>query len=588
MRFFILLLTCWLKLGIAATATPLPAAEAFKFSAKVGDPNTVIVAMQPAPGYFLYRERFKLAIPDDKAQLGTMHWPAGRVKHDAVLGEYQVYDHPLALHVPVLGSGAVLADLLVTYQGCAESGFCYPPTTKRLQMHFDRDFSLVKVKVDKQTLLRSSAGQLQKPIQLLSQHNLPWVMLGFLGFGLLLAFTPCVLPMIPILSGIILGQGEKLSKLSAFGLSLTYVLSMAVTYAGLGLSVAVLGSNLQALLQNAWVISLFAALFVALALSMFGLYELHMPKAILRHVHRLNQRQTGGTYVGVVIMGILATLIVSPCVTPPLVGALTYIAQTGDKLLGSAALFSLGLGMGIPLIIIGTLEGKLLPRRGEWMHAIKQLMGILLLAVAVYLLARIIPATLTLMLWGGLAIMAAMLLGALEPTRLSVWYKLRKGVGLLLLFYGAALVLGGALGNDDPLQPLANLHFGRKANTQPQSLHYQRVKTIAEVRQKLKQAKDNGQAVMLDFYANWCISCQLMERTVFSDPRVVNALSGVMLLKADVTVNDNSDRLLQREFQVIAPPTFLFFDKQGRQIPAARLVGEFSAQQFLKNLDLIR
>ena len=371
-KFYSFLIFLCLPLLSLGNEQPPPADQVFKLSAKVA-PKQLQLQWQIKDGYYLYRDRISLAITSSSQQkLGVYHLPDGLNKHHEFLGDFVAYEKELTLNIPLVNS--LPATFILHYQGCAKSGFCYPPQTRLLNL---------QAKTATITDPDANTTELDQITQLLNSHDSFWILLGFLGFGLLLAFTPCVFPMLPILSGIIVGQGQQLTTRQAFLLSLTYVLAMAATYALAGIAAAYAGSYIQGAFQNPWVIGLFSGVFVLLALSLFGLYELQLPAALQQKLLKLSNQQPSGHYVGVAIMGTLSTLIVSPCVSAPLVGALGYIGQTGDAFLGGFALFCLGLGMGIPLLIVGTSAGKLLPKAGPWLEITKQLFGIALLAVAI-------------------------------------------------------------------------------------------------------------------------------------------------------------------------------------------------------------
>lgn len=418
-----------------------------------------------------------------------------------------------------------------------------------------------------------------------------WATLGlFFGFGLLLALTPCVFPMIPILSGIIAGHGPGISTRKAFWMSLTYVLAMALTYAIAGLLAGLGGANLQAAFQDPWILAFFALVFVALALSMFGFYDLQLPSALQSRIATYSQRQQGGHLIGVAIMGALSALIVGPCVAPPLAGALIFISQTGNALLGFAALFALGLGMGAPLLAIGTSAGRLLPRAGVWMEAVKAVFGVTLLGVAILLLERILPPAVSLLLWGSLLICSAIYLGAIAhlPPDASGWRKLWQGLGLVLLVYGALMLVGAAAGGKDTLQPLRGLNLGLGASGPggaPQRVQFKAIKGRAGLERELAAAKSSGRPVLLDFYADWCVSCKEMERYTFSDPTVAAEMARFVPLKADVTANDAEDQaLMQGRFGIPGPPAMLFFDDQGQERRDRRIVGFMPAAEFAAHL----
>jgi thiol:disulfide interchange protein DsbD len=410
--------------------------------------------------------------------------------------------------------------------------------------------------------------------------------LWFFGFGLLLAFTPCVFPMIPILSGIIVGQGSRMTTRRAFVLSVIYVLAMSVTYTIAGVIAGLFGANLQAALQNPWVLSSFALVFVLLALSMFGFYDLQLPSSWQSRLTDLSNRQRGGTLIGVAVMGFLSALIVGPCVAPPLAGALIYIGQTGDPWLGGLALFSLSMGMGAPLVAVGTLEGRYLPRAGGWMNAVKAVFGVALLGVAVFLLERVVPGWVSLLLWSALFIISAVYLGALEPLGMdaSGYRRLWKGLGLVFLAYGVLLMIGAASGGGgDVLQPLKGVGVAGAAPGTGQAssgLSFKKVKGTAGLEAGLAEARAAGKPVMLDFYADWCIACKELEKFTFSDAAVQKALDGAVLLKADVTANDADDQALLKSLGLIGPPAILFYGPDGLERRGYRLVGFKPAAEF--------
>jgi thioredoxin:protein disulfide reductase len=417
------------------------------------------------------------------------------------------------------------------------------------------------------------------------------VALAFFGFGLLLTFTPCVFPMIPILSNIIVGQ-KDLTTRKAFFISLAFVLAMAFTYTLAGVFAGLAGANLQAAFQNPWIIGTFVLVFIALAMSMFGFYELQMPSAIQSRLANISNRQEGGTLVGAAIMGFLAALIVGPCVTAPLVGALLYISQTGDAFLGGLALFALSMGMGAPLLAIGTSAGKILPKAGPWMDTVKAVFGVGLLAMGIWLLERVIPGEIALVLWATLLIVTAIYMGALQslPEGATGWRSLWKGLGLVLLIYGVILMLGAFTGGKDIFRPLAELQkpatlVSAEGTQQAAQMEFIKVNSIADVEREVAAASARNQPVFLDFYADWCVDCVRMERTTFQDPRVIQAMSPVTLLKADVTANTAEHRDLMRAYNLFGPPAMIFFDAAGQELRNRRVVGYLNAERFLAHVD---
>ncbi|HSC48177.1 MAG TPA: protein-disulfide reductase DsbD, partial [Gammaproteobacteria bacterium] len=526
--------------GAPAGQDYLPVDQAFRFSAVAKDSHTLEVRWQVAPGYYLYRQKFDLKSDDPEVQLGMPDFPEGKIKNDPYFGTSEIYPEDVDVLVPVSYGGAPgKFNLTAAYQGCAEKGFCYPPQTRVVS------FDLATAGAAAPAVAAPAPMAEQDRLALLIKDgNLILVFLAFIGYGLLLTFTPCVLPMVPIISGIIVGQG-KISTPRAFLLSLTYVLAMALVYAIAGVVVGLAGANIQLALQNPWVLSVFSLIFVLLALSMFGFYELQVPSFIQTHLTHHSNKQSSGAFLGVGIMGALSALICGPCITAPLVAALIFIGETGSALRGGVALFALGLGMGVPLLIIGTSAGKLVPKAGHWMNAVKAVFGVVMLALAIWFLSRVLPGPVSLALWAALAIVCGVYLSALDPLQAgaSGWRKLWKGLGLIALVYGILLLVAAALGGSDPLRPFDNygrggtaaLGAGSVANP-TSSLPFKHIKTSADLDRELAAAK--GSPVMLDFYADWCISCKELEHDTYSDPAVQGALANVTLLQADVTAND--------------------------------------------------
>ena len=418
------------------------------------------------------------------------------------------------------------------------------------------------------------------------------VVASFFGLGLLLAFTPCVFPMIPILSGIIAGQGHQVTTRRAFTLSLVFVLAMSVTYTLAGVFAGLFGANLQAAFQNPWILSFFALVFVALALSMFGFYDLQLPTSWQSRLTELSNRQQGGQTAGVAVMGLLSALIVGPCVAPPLAGALIFIGQTGDWQLGGLALFAMSLGMGAPLLVIGTSAGKLLPRAGAWMDAVKAVFGVIMLALAITMLERFLDPLIPMLLWGLLLVVSSIYMGALEPLPegASGWRKLWKGLGVALLLYGAFYLVGVAANGRDTTQPLRGIFPAAAIGGGPAAsgeVHFKRIKSLADLERELAAAKAAGRPVMLDFYADWCVYCKTLEKNVFPDPRVRARLAGFVLLQADVTAQDEQDLALQKRFEVPAPPALIFWNARGEERRALRIMGEIDAEALAAHLDKV-
>ncbi len=571
-------------------ATPLPASDVFQIEAKRVDPNTFVINWQVKSGYFLYGDRIKLTEQaNSNSHLGTIRFPSALNKVDKQGQVYPVYRDKLSLPVAVLSDkpGESLID--VEYQGCSDDGFCYPPETRQIKLTIDKGLAISGVSLETkpgeavQPEAQQANNEVQQPNgnveEVFIKHHWTMVILSFFGFGLLLSFTPCILPMVPVLSGIIVGHGADLSTRKAFFLSLSYVLSMSITYALVGALVAKIGSNLQVIMQTPWAISLFSFIFVLLALSMFGFYELRLPVSWQAKLANANRTQASGHYISAAIMGCLSTLILSPCVTAPLIGALGYIAHEGNITLGSSALFFLGLGMGTPLILIGTSAGKWLPKAGKWMNAVKAFFGVLLLATAIFLLERILPGPLVMILWASLLVFSGIYCGALTKA-MTNHDKFRQGLGIILLVYGLLVLVGASMGATNPLQPLVGLQMAANST---KSIHQETVKTVHGLQKAIANAQ--GKPIMLDFYADWCTSCKVMESTVFRDPHVIAAMNDFVVLKVDITANKEQAKALLSQFNVVAPPTFLFFNKLGNEQTNLRLVGEISTEKFLQQIN---
>jgi len=573
------------KLGFGGNSGPfIPPEQAFILSAEVADAHTLTLRWDITDGYYLYRDKFGFELIDaDGISIQPFELPRGEEKHDENFGLMEVFHHEIEARLPLQRDNTQASDIQVQvkYQGCAEAGFCYPPMKQLLTLSLPEASGPAP---KRETSNSNFVSEQDRYANNLAQDSLLLSMLSFFGLGLLLTFTPCVLPMIPILSSIIAGQGSNITTRRAFSLSLTYVLAMAITYTFAGLMAGLFGGNLQAAFQNPWVLGSFSAVFVLLALSMFGFYELQMPKAIQGRLTEMSNKQRGGSYVGVGIMGFLSALIVGPCIAAPLAGALIYIGQSGDAILGAAALFALSMGMGVPLLLIGTSAGKLLPKAGAWMNTIKAVFGVLLIGVAIWMLERIVPSAVGMALWGILLMVCAVYLGAFERLQPEAggWHKFWKGVGIVILVYGGMLLVGAASGNKDPLQPLASVCYGDDCGqtSQQHSLSFKPIKGLAGLRQELQLASAQNKTVMLDFYADWCISCVEMEKKTFSDAGVQAALSNTILLQADVTLNDEQDKKLLETFGLFGPPSILFFDKSGQELSRFRLMGFLDPDDF--------
>jgi len=567
----------------------LEPSKAFRFSARVLDSATVEIRYAIADGYYLYRERFRFAAEPAAVALGLPQFPKGEIHEDKFFGKQETYRKELRIRLPLEGGGSDRVKLRVTSQGCADIGVCYVPQEQSAELRLASAGGLPASILrgddplaSRPESARPGAGSEDVRYAGVLESGKLWLVVGvFFGAGLLLTFTPCVLPMIPILSGIIVGEGRKVTRRRALLVSLAYVLGMSVTYTAIGVAAALSGNLLSAALQNAWVLGAFAAIFVLLALSMFGFYELQLPSGWHAHLTEASNRLSGGHWGAVVLMGMLSAAIVSPCVAAPLAGALLYIGQTRDTVLGGTALFSMAIGMGVPLVLVGASEGILLPKSGHWMRAVKHFFGVLLLGVAVWVVAPVIPIAVQMLLWAALLIASGVFLRALDPlpSDASGWTRLWKAVGILALLLGAAQAIGAVSGARDPLRPLAGL-VGESADARP--LRFETVKTLRELDLRVR---DGGPA-MLDFYADWCVACKEMERFTFSDPQVQARLSRMTLLRVDVTANTADDKILLKRFRLFGPPGIIFFDASGREIENLRVVGYESPAKFLRSLEL--
>lgn len=589
-------------LGIrTASQELLPPEQAFEIGVSARNANTLIATLTPTPDYYLYRDRISFSVVGPAGvTVASVALPQGKPKADPTFGTVQVYFHPVEAVIALRHDGEKPPEiqLLASYQGCNEPlGVCYPPVEKIVTVALS-GFAAASTANEptantppriatgpgaaavKPAILDSSDPDVVG--QLFAQGN-RWVLVAaFFGFGLLLAFTPCMLPMIPILSGIIVGRGAPLTRRHALGLSAIYVLGMAITYALAGVAAGLAGTLLSAYLQNPWVLGSFALIFVLLALSMFGFYELQLPAVLQNRLNATSGRMRGGRALGVFLMGVLSAIIVGPCVAAPLAGALLYIGQTHDVLLGGAALFSMAIGMGVPLLVIGASAGSLLPKSGPWTIAVQRVFGVVMLGVALYMLTPVIPVVAQQLLWAALLIVPAIYLHALDPLPADArgHRRLFKGVGVLLLLVGAALLVGALSGHRELLQPLAGLR-GATTTSQMRELPFQPVRSVADLDARLLGAR--GRPVMLDFWAEWCVSCKEMEQFTFSDERVHARLKNTLLLRADVTANNADDQALLRRFKLFGPPGIVFFDSKGTEI-AFQVIGYQSADQFLASL----
>jgi len=583
-----------LGVGGGQTGEFIEVDQAFKFIPSMDDGNTIAARFEIEDGYYLYRDKFKFTlVSGDGVTLEPAVMPVGKEKFDDNFGKMVVYYHLADIKIPLsrTNTNALELELKANYQGCADAGFCYPPVTKIVMLSVPAGSARAMPEASSSAPTSQAVAPLSEQDQIaetLAGSSWWLIIATFFGFGLLLAFTPCVFPMVPILSSIIVGQGEGLTARKGFMLSLVYVLAMALTYTVAGVIAGLFGQNLQAAFQNPWVLGTFSAIFVALAFSMFGFYDLQLPSSWQTRLTEMSNSQKGGTMAGVAVMGFLSALIVGPCVAAPLAGALIYIGQSGDAILGGMALFALSLGMGAPLLLIGLSAGKLLPRAGAWMDAVKAVFGVMMLAVAIWMLERIVPEVVAMLMWSGLLICSAVYMGALTQldAKANGWRKLWKGMGWGMLAYGALLLVGVAAGGKDAWQPLRGLSLGgggvagQVAGAPAQTVHFKRIKSIEDLDREVAIAVAAGKPVMLDFFADWCVSCKEMEKYTFSDTGVQAELSKGVLLQADVTANDDVDKALLKRFNVVGPPSLIFYDRAGNEHREWRLVGFLKADRF--------
>lgn len=526
---------------------------------------------------YLYEEEFKITLYNGEPTLLNPHLDLPQaINYDG----YQIYPESLHVKIPweVLGGFGVKKDSLfgveVSWQGCSKQGLCYQPMSKKV------DFNGANAK-NSDSSKEISTSEHDAIALAFENKEAWWILVSFFGFGLLLSLTPCVFPMIPILSSIIVAQGgENLGSKRGFFLAFVYVLAMAVAYTIAGVLAGIFGANIQILLQTPWVIWLFSGVFVLLSLSMFGLYELQLPQFLRQKLAPKND-QKGGIW-GIAVMGFLSALIVGPCVAAPLAGALLYIGQSGDALLGGAALFVMSMGMGVPLLLIGASAGKLLPKPGAWMDATKAFFGIMLLALAIWMLERVIPANIALVLYGILAISTAVYMGAFEPSRSGGWWRLWKSFAWIVLLYGAMLFVGGVSKAQNPMNPLEPF-VGSSSIGVGEKLDFTYIKSVEELQLAVKNSQ---KPVMVDFYADWCVNCKELENITFKDPAVRAILDRMTLLKVDVTKNSAEDKRLLEKFNLFGPPGLIFY-RGGEELKSMQIVGFVQPRQFEKHLQKV-
>ena len=587
----------------------LPPDEAFGLQITAIDATTLQASYRVTPTYYLYRDKIKFETSNATIKVASVTLPRGDMKEDPNFGPTEVFHNSfqgvIKLERPAGSANSVI--LNATYMGCSEEGLCYPPIEKVFNVTLPDATTGITAMPDNmpgQTmsvapppsqispLTTAPSATTSAPAEFENENSQIaklfkdgsfWLIISFFfGAGLLLALTPCVFPMIPILSGIIVGRGHDITKMHAFMLSLAYVLGMAITYAAAGVVAGFSGSMISNALQTPWVLGSFSAVFVVLSLSMFGFYELQLPNALQSKLTNTSNKLHGGHLSGVFAMGALSAIIMGPCVAAPLAGALLYIGQTNDAVLGGVALFALAMGMGAPLLLIGTSAGVLLPKAGAWMEAVKRFFGVLLLALSIWIIQPLLPVSIQMSLWAALCIFSGVYLHALDslPTHASGWQKMSKGVGVVALLLGVSYLIGALSGAPDILKPLGNVGSGKVQASN--EVHFSRIMDNAELDQRIVQA--GGQIVMLDFYADWCVSCKEMERFTFTDEAVQKRMNQAVLLQADVTANSEADKALLKRFGLFGPPGILFFDAKGNELSKFRVIGYQDAARFKKSL----
>ncbi|MFN7369228.1 MAG: protein-disulfide reductase DsbD [Burkholderiales bacterium] len=578
--------------GVAAWAqtTFLDPQKAFLFSARMVEARTIEARFEARPGYYLYHEAFRFGA-NNGVVLGIADLPRGQIKFDeAFQKNMETHRGVVLVRIPV-SSGQGRFTLTAHMQGCADAGLCYPPETRSVTLNLTK---AMPVSWDR-------PGQ---PEQILRSDSL-WAVFGaFITIGLLLSFTPCVLPMLPILSSLILGQtnphqgGEGvhhaygLSRTRGFLLALSYCTGMILVYTALGIAAGLAGEGLGAALQQPWLLSLFALLLVLFALAMFGVYTLQLPNSWQERLTRWSNRQPGGRFLSVFIMGALSALMLGPCMAAPLAGVLVYLSQTRDVLTAGSALFAMSVGMSVPLLLLGASAGSLLPRAGDWMNTVRYLIGVMLLMLALWMLNSVWPTWLLMLSWGVLLMVCGVYLRVFDrlTEQASGWHRLGKGLGVVLVLLGSLQLVGVASGSRNLLQPLDQLSVSTSPAARPSEdnrpLNWNKVSSVQELERILASAP--GKIVMLDFWAQWCVSCVQMERLTFSDPLVMEKMHNMLLLKVDVTHNTEQDKALLRRFSLFGPPGIIFFDAQGQEVPGSKVIGFMKADKFLQHLSLVQ
>lgn len=602
-RILISLLFLLCCTGIAAADTEaggdfLPPDQAFSYDKEITDDGKVKLHWSVEPGYYMYRSR--LEVEGEPSDPEAVDCPDGEEIEDEYFGEQEVYKEDYTVKIDPGDADK----LKLTWQGCAEEGLCYPPQNDTIELPDQdsaADSSSDATASDSDSAPDSTASasaadqgsEDQAIASRLAEGHVAWTLLAFLGLGIMLAFTPCVLPMVPIISGVVVGTGAR--GLRGLTLSLAFVLPMALTYAVLGVVAALAGANLQAALQTPAVLGVFAAIFVVLALAMFGLFELQLPAPIRNRLNQASANRQGGHLGSAAAMGVISAVLVGPCMTAPLAGALLYIADTGNALLGGSALLALGLGMGVPLLIVGTVGAQLLPKPGTWMNAVKVVFGFILLAMAVWLLSRVVPASIMLGLWGALTLAIG----------ITLWHGARNAAsapdaktmigivaGILISLWGSIMIIGAAGGGDQLDRPLAFLEGSSQADGQADEDEdkdfmdrFQDIHNVDELKKALDEAEEQGKWAIIDYYADWCVSCKVIEKQVFGDEKVQKELDDVVLLRPDVTKDNEETRNLLKALKILGPPTIALVGPDGMERRDARIVGELSADEFLEHWD---
>ncbi len=606
---FALLMLLILRVSSAFAADFLDPQQAFKLTAELNNSRTIVLKWEIAKGYKLYRDKVTVGVESGKAELKTPLLPKGIVITDPSTNEkIAIYHDRLNIDVPLVKADAPFT-LSVVYQGCAEDGLCYPPITRLFKVDPAKPGILTAAGEEAATLADNSAVEAEKsasavpsvaegaaPSKVAAADNdlslatatlaggsLWKIALAFLAFGLLLSFTPCVLPMVPILSSIIVGEGD-VTRRRSFLMALAYCLGMALVYTSLGVAAGLAGEGLAGALQKPWVLVMFALLLVLLSLSMFDVYQLQLPVALQSKLGKASGGLKRGRFAGVFFMGALSALIVGPCVAAPLAGTLVYISQTRDVLLGGLALFSMAMGMSVPLLLVGLSAGSLLPKAGAWMIGVKYVFGLLLIAVAIWMVSPILPVPAVMLFWGAFAILCSVFLGVFDTSAAKPTIALRFGktLGLVLFVIGLLEVVGAAAGGTNALEPLSQIRGVSTASSgEEKGVGFTRIKTVAELDQALLSSK---KPVMLDFYADWCVACKEMDRFTFHDPKVLEQLGNLTLLQVNVTANSADDRALMKRFGLFGPPGMIFFDTRGKEIAESRIVGVLDARAFFDHV----